>query len=169
MPQVPHEVVPVVPEPGQESVWDYPRPPRVEPSGKRVVVVLGGVVVVDTVHALRVLETSHPPTWYVPVAELTPGVLVLSSATSYCEWKGVAQYADLVAGGIRAEGAAWFYPEPSLGFGALRDHVSLYPALMDSCTVDGEPVQPQEGGFYGGWVTADVVGPFKGPPGTHAW
>jgi uncharacterized protein (DUF427 family) len=169
MPNPPPGVARVVPGPGQESVWDYPRPPLLVPSGKRVVVTLGGVVIVASTRALRVLETSHPPSWYVPVADCLPGALVPADGSSYCEWKGVASYVDLVAGGIRAERAGWFYPEPSLAFTGLRDHIALYPELMDSCTVDGEVVEPQAGGFYGGWITADVVGPFKGAPGTHTW
>ena len=132
-------------------------------------VTLGTVVIADTTRAWRVLETSHPPSWYLPLADCRPEALVASSGASYCEWKGVARYVDLVAGGVRAARAAWFYPEPATGFTALRDHLSLYPGLMDQCTVDGEVVQAQAGGFYGGWITSDVTGPFKGPPGTHGW
>ena len=150
-------------------MWDYPRPPRLEPSSKRVVVTLGGVVIADTTRAVRVLETSHPPSWYLPFADCQPGAMVPAAGTLYCEWKGLARYVDLVAGGVRAERAGWFYPEPALGFSALREHLALYPALMDRCTVDGEVAAAQAGGFYGGWITADVVGPFKGPPGTHGW
>jgi uncharacterized protein (DUF427 family) len=166
---LPSGVVPVEPGPGQDSVWDYPRPPRIEPSSKRVVVTLGAVVIVDTTRAVRVLETGHPPSWYVPFADCLPQAMVPASGTSYCEWKGVARYVDLVAGGVRAERGGWFYPEPVLGFTALREHLALYPELMDRCTVDGEVAQSQGGGFYGGWITADVVGPFKGPPGTGDW
>ncbi len=169
MPQPPPGIVRTEPGPGQESAWDYPRPPAVQPSGKHVVVTLGGVVIIDTRSALRVLETSHPPSWYLPITDVLAQAVQPATGNSYCEWKGVAQYLDLVAGGIRAERAAWHYPEPVLGFTALRDHLALYPALMDSCTVDGEVVVPQEGGFYGGWITGDVVGPFKGAPGTHGW
>ena len=132
-------------------------------------VTLGGVVIVDTTRAVRVLETSHPPSWYLPLADCLPEALVPAPGASYCEWKGVARYVDLVAGGVRAAKAAWFYPEPAVGFTSLREHLSLYPGLMDRCTVDGQVVQAQAGGFYGGWITADVVGPFKGAPGTHGW
>ena len=132
-------------------------------------VTLGGVVIVDTTRAVRVLETSHPPSWYLPLADCLPEALVPATGASYCEWKGVARYVDLVAGGVRAAKAAWFYPEPAVGFTSLREHLSLYPGLMDRCTVDGQVVQAQAGGFYGGWITADVVGPFKGAPGTHGW
>ena len=155
--------------PGQESVWDYPRPPRVEPSTREVVVVLGGAQVCRTSRALRVLETSHPPVWYLPVADWVPGALVPAGGSSYCEWKGVATYLDVVGGDRRAERAAWTYPDPVPEFRALRGTVAVYPGAMDACTVDGERVRPQAGGFYGGWVTGDVVGPFKGEPGTRGW
>jgi uncharacterized protein (DUF427 family) len=167
--RLPPGVVPVPPGAGEESVWDYPRPPRVQASSKRVVVTLGGIVIVDTTSALRVLETSHPPSWYLPFTEVLAGVMVPAAGSSYCEWKGVARYVDLVAGGVRAQRAGWFYPEPALGLLGLREHLALYPALMDRCTVDAEVVLAQAGGFYGGWITADVVGPFKGAPGTGDW
>ncbi|MFB9731002.1 DUF427 domain-containing protein [Ornithinimicrobium kibberense] len=157
------------PGPGQESVWDYPRPPRVEPSEALVVVELGGTTVARTTRSLRVLETSHPPTYYLPRAAFVPGVLRPTDGSSFCEWKGAASYLDLVAGGRTAARAAWTYPDPSPGFEALRDHVALYPGLVDRCLVDGEVVEPQPGGFYGGWITSAVVGPFKGEPGTWGW
>ena len=160
---------PLPPGPGQESVWDYPRPPRVEQDGREVVVVLGGEEVCRTSRALRVLETSHPPTWYLPVADFAAGALQPAAGSSFCEWKGLASYLDVVGGGRTAARAAWTYPEPSAAYEVLRDHVALYPAAMDACTVGGERVRPQEGGFYGGWVTADVVGPFKGVPGSQGW
>ncbi|MCU0265953.1 MAG: DUF427 domain-containing protein [Actinomycetia bacterium] len=169
MTRLPRGVVPVAPGPGQESVWAYPRPPRVESSSRHVVVELDGLVIVDTVRALRVLETSHPPSWYLPMADVRPGVLVPVGGTSTCEFKGTARYFDVVAGGRREPRAAWTYPDPMPGFEALRDYVALYPGRMDRCTVDGVDVAAQEGGFYGGWVTPDVVGPFKGGPGTWGW
>jgi uncharacterized protein (DUF427 family) len=155
--------------PGQESVWDYPRPPRVEPSAALVEVVLGGSVVASTRSAVRVLETSHPPTWYLPVSSFAEGALRPAAGSSWCEWKGAAHYFDVVAGVVVAARAAWGYPDPTPGFRALRDHVAVYPGAMDRCTVDGEVVVPQPGGFYGGWVTADVAGPFKGGPGSAGW
>ena len=155
--------------PGQESVWDYPRPPRVEPSGERVELELSGVVVATTTEALRVLETSHPPAYYLPYAAFTDGTLVPVSGSTYCEFKGHASYFDVVLGGRRAARAAWTYRDPSPGFEALREHVAVMPGAMDRCTVDGEVVQPQAGGFYGGWITERVVGPFKGGPGTFGW
>lgn len=169
MSRLPRGVVPVVPGPGQESVWDYPRPPRVEPSDRRVVVELGGVVIVETVRALRLLETSHPPSWYLPLADVRPGVLVPVAGTTTCEFKGTAHYYDVAVGARRESRAAWTYPEPVPRYDALRGHVALYPGRMDRCTVDGIQVLPQEGGFYGGWVTPDVVGPFKGGPGSWGW
>lgn len=169
MTRLPRGVVPVVPGPGQESVWGYPRPPRVERSARHVVVELGGLVVVDTVRALRVLETSHPPSWYLPLDDVRPGVLVPVGGTTTCEFKGTAHYFDVVAGPRREPRAAWRYPDPAPGYEALRDHVALYPGRMDRCAVDGIEVAPQEGGFYGGWVTPDVVGPFKGGPGSWGW
>jgi uncharacterized protein (DUF427 family) len=155
--------------PGQESVWDYPRPPRVEHSGEEVVVVLGGEVVARTRSALRVLETSHPPAYYLPYAAFVEGSLVPVGGTTYCEFKGTAYYFDVVADGRRAARAAWTYRQPSPGYEAILDHVAVMPGRMDQCTVDGEVVVPQPGGFYGGWITPRVVGPFKGGPGTTGW
>jgi uncharacterized protein (DUF427 family) len=157
------------PGPGQESVWDYPRPPRVEPTAERVTVELGGVLVADTTRALRVLETSHPPTYYLPLDAFAAGSLQPAPGTSWCEFKGTAAYLDVLGGGRRAARAAWTYPEPAAGYEALAGHVALYPGLLDGVRVDDEPVQPQEGGFYGGWITSRVVGPFKGPRGTLGW
>ncbi len=155
--------------PGQESVWDYPRPPRVEPTTETVEVVLADVVVARTTEALRVLETSHPPAYYLPYAAFADGALVPVAGTTFCEFKGHASYFDVVSGGRRAPRAAWTYRSPSPGYEAIAEHVSLMPGAMDRCTVDGEVVQPQAGGFYGGWITARVVGPFKGGPGTLGW
>lgn len=149
-----------------ESVWDYPRPPRVEPASRRIRVVLGGETIVDTAQGLRVLETSHPPVYYVPVAEVARGSLSRADGRrTFCEWKGTADYYDVTAGDARAERGAWTYHEPSAGFEAIRDAVAFYPARMDACFVDDEQVSAQPGDFYGGWITSDVVGPFKGQPG----
>ncbi len=155
--------------PGQESVWSYPRPPRVEPSSEHVVVRFGGVVVADTTSALRVLETSHPPAYYLPRSAFDEGVLLPAPGLSYCEFKGEAHCLSVSAGGDLIESAAWFYPEPQAGYELLRDYVSLYPGRMDACLIDGELVEAQAGGFYGGWITSRVVGPFKGDPGTEDW
>jgi uncharacterized protein (DUF427 family) len=155
--------------PGQESVWDYPRPPRVEPVDVRVTIDLGGERVADTRDVVRVLETSHPPVYYLPVAAFLPGALVPAAGGSFCEFKGAARYLSVRGGGLEAERAAWNYPTPSSGFAALADRVAVYAGPMDACRVDGELVVPQPGRFYGGWITSNVVGPFKGAPGTHGW
>ena len=157
------------PGPGQESVWDYPRPPRVEPTGSLVEIRLGGQVIARTTAALRVLETSHPPTYYLPTTAFAEGVLRPAAGSSYCEWKGDAAYLDVVTPERTATRAAWTYPRPSPGFEDLVDHVAVMPGAMDACTVDGEVVVPQEGGFYGGWITSRVVGPFKGGAGSRGW
>ena len=157
------------PGPGQESAWDYPRPPRVEPSSETVEIMLGDEVVARSTRTLRVLETSHPPTYYVPVADFAPGVLRPVNGTTYCEWKGQAEYFDLVTQRRTAPRTGWTYPTPTKGFEVLVDHVAVMPGQVDRCTVDGEEVRPQAGGFYGGWITDRVVGPFKGEPGSHGW
>ena len=149
-----------------ENVWDYPRPPALEPCRRRVRVEVGGVVVADSVRALRVLETSHPPTLYVPRADVRDDLLRASAQRStVCEWKGQATYLD-VAG---RPAAAWTYPHPRPPYDALAGHVAFYPGRVDACFLDAERVRAQEGDFYGGWVTTDLVGPFKGAPGTGGW
>jgi uncharacterized protein (DUF427 family) len=153
----------------QESVWDYPRPPRVEGVSKHIVVVFGGVTIADTHYARRVLETSHPPVYYIPEKDIRMDYLSKAEGSSLCEWKGLAVYYDVTVAGKRAKRAAWSYPEPTHAFASIMDHVAFYPALMDACYVDGEKVTPQPGGFYGGWITKDIVGPFKGGPGTQGW
>jgi uncharacterized protein (DUF427 family) len=160
---------PQPPGTGQESVWDYPRPPRVEPTSSVIEVVLGGVPVARTMRSLRVLETSHPPTFYLPVEAFTPGSLRPAAGRSFCEWKGAAAYFDLVAGSEVASRAAWGYPDPAPAYRELLDHVAVYPSAMDACTVDGEAVVAQPGDFYGGWITAHIVGPFKGGAGSRSW
>lgn len=162
----------IAPGPGQESVWDYPRPPRVEADRRRVRIVCGGRTVIDTTDAVRVLETSHPPSWYVPIAALRGARLVATARTSLCEFKGRATYHDIVAadtGRVLAAEAAWSYPHPTAGYEALADLFTVYPGRVDECLVDDERVQSQAGGFYGGWITNDVVGPFKGGTGTLGW
>jgi uncharacterized protein (DUF427 family) len=152
-----------------ESVWDYPRPPRVEVAERRIRVELGGETIVDTRRAQRVLETSHPPVYYVPLEDVASGALVPSAGGTYCEWKGAASYYDVVAGGKRAVSGAWTYRDPARGFEVIRDAVAFYSAAMGACWVDEERVAPQPGGFYGGWITSDIVGPFKGIPGSSGW
>lgn len=155
--------------PGQESVWDYPRPPRIEPVSRRIQVVLGGRIIVDSRSALRVLETSHPPTFYVSPDDVDLAALRPAFGASFCEWKGQACYFDVLAGEALAPRAAWSYPQPTPAFDAIRDRLAFYPAAMDACFVDDDRVRPQPGGFYGGWITSDVVGPFKGSPGSTGW
>ncbi len=152
-----------------ENVWEYPRPPLLVPCERRVRIVLGGETVADSTRALRVLETSHPPGIYVPPEDWAEGTLAPASGRSLCEWKGVASYFDVRGGARVAPAAGWAYPDPVPAFAALRDHVSVYPGRMDACFLDEEEVRPQEGSFYGGWITADLVGPFKGAPGTMGW
>jgi uncharacterized protein (DUF427 family) len=150
-------------------VWDYPRPPRLERVSARLRVVLGGVTVADTVRGLRVLETSHPPNYYLPIDDVLPGALTAATGSSVCEWMGVARYLDVRGGARVAARAAWTYPEPLAPFAALAGTVAFYAAAMDACFVDDERVRAQPGGFYGGWITDAIVGPFKGDPGTGHW
>jgi uncharacterized protein (DUF427 family) len=153
-----------------ESVWDYPRPPRVEPVSSRIRVELGGETIADTTRAHRVLESSHPPVYYVPLEDVAPGAVTPADArTTFCEWKGVAAYYDVTGGGLLVERGAWTYHVPEHGFEAIRDALAFYPAPMDACYVDDERVVAQPGGFYGGWITSDIVGPFKGETGTAGW
>jgi uncharacterized protein (DUF427 family) len=160
----------IVPGPGQESVWDYPRPPAVQPSSRRVRIRFGDVTVADTSAALRVLETAGAPTWYLPREDVRMELLRPSRGRgSVCEWKGSATYFDLVAGDRISPRAAWTYDRPLPGYEARAGHVAFYAGRVDEGTVDGETVRPQPGSFYGGWVTDEVVGPFKGEPGTEGW
>ncbi|MFN3687234.1 DUF427 domain-containing protein [Salinarimonas sp.] len=160
---------PIPPGPGQESVWDYPRPARCEPTSAHVEIVFGGRTIASSRAAYRVLETSHPPSYYLPPGDCDTDAFVSTMGGSLCEWKGQAVYFDVLAGGKRAPRAAWAYPRPTPEFAAMAGYIAVYPGLMDACFVDGERVVPQEGGFYGGWITSKVVGPFKGPPGTRFW
>jgi uncharacterized protein (DUF427 family) len=155
--------------PGEESVWDYPRPPRIEPARRRVRVEHAGVVVAASGRALRVCETASPPVYYVPAEDVRTELLEPSEHASFCEWKGVARYFHLRIGGRIAADAAWSYPQPDAGFEALRGHLAFYPGRVDACYLDDERVRPQAGPFYGGWVTHEIKGPFKGDPGTGGW
>jgi uncharacterized protein (DUF427 family) len=161
-----------VPEPiapGQESVWDYPRPPVLRASDEEIILVLGGVEICETRTSLRCLETGHPPTYYLPRAAFLEGALRPAGGHTFCEWKGQAFYLDVIGGDKVAARAAWYYPDPEPPYAALRGHVAVYAGLMDRCLVDGERVTPQPGTFYGGWITSAVSGPFKGGPGTQDW
>ena len=164
-----NDVTPVTPGPGQESVWDYPRPPRVEATTDRIRIRFGGETIADTTDAVRVLETSHPPVYYLPRSAFPEGTLEKAAGASFCEFKGAAKYVTLRGGSARAESAGWYYPNPSPGYELLTDRVAVYPSAMDSCEVNGEIVAAQAGDFYGGWITSRVVGPFKGEPGTMGW
>lgn len=157
------------PKEGQESVWDYPRPPRVEPVSKRVRVVFNGEIIADTTRAYRVLETSHPPVYYIPQADIQMERLSPTLNRSFCEFKGQASYWTLTVGENAVENVAWSYAHPSPGFEPIRDHLAFYASRVDACYVDDEQVTPQPGGFYGGWITSDIVGPFKGGAGTWGW
>ena len=159
----------ILPGPGQESVWDYPRPPRLEHCAARLRVVFAGATVADTVCGYRVLETSHPPVYYFPPQDVRLDCLEPAAGRSCCEFKGTARYWSLAIDGRRTERAAWSYAEPSAEFAALLDHFAFYAARVEACWVDDERVQAQPGDFYGGWVTASVIGPFKGAPGTSGW
>ena len=152
-----------------ESVWDYPRPPRAERSARRVRIAVDGRTVLDTTSAVRVLETSHPPAWYVPLGNFRGVSLEPNARRTVCEFKGRATYYDLVTSNGRLPDVAWGYPDPAPGFEILVGLVSVYPGRVERCWVDDEVVQPQEGSFYGGWITSDVRGPFKGAPGTSGW
>ncbi len=157
------------PAPGQESCWDYPRPPTLVQSKDSVQVVLGGVTIASTTRSWRALETSHPPTYYLPREAWIDGALVEVAGSSFCEWKGMASYFDVVGGDRRARQAAWTYRDPNARFADLIDAVAVMPGAMDRCVVNDETVVPQAGGFYGGWITSTVAGPFKGPPGSLGW
>lgn len=164
-----HQKKTIEPKPGQESVWDYPRPPRLEISGKHIQIVFNNVIIADTNKAYRVLETSHPPVYYLPPWDVKFEYLKSTSQTSFCEWKGWAKYYTLIVGDKEAINVAWYYPEPTSDFAAIKDYIAFYPGPMDACYVNGEKVIPQPGGFYGGWITDDIVGPFKGEKGTWGW
>ena len=159
--------------PGQESVWDYPRPPLLEPVTRRLRVVLGGTTIAETTRGYRVLETSHPPNYYFPPDDIVAGALEPATGSSFCEWKGRAHYFTVRGGPpgqLRVEHeAAWGYHEPSDAFAPIRDFVAFYAQRTDACFVDDEQVVAQPGGFYGGWITADIIGPFKGGPGSRGW
>ena len=155
------------PGPGQESVWDYPRPPALDPSAEHVVVEANGVRLAETRNSIRVLETAGPPTYYIPERDIDWQHLVAISQRSFCEWKGQASYFAL-AGDSREQAVAWLYANPAKAYDAIDRHVSFYPGRV-ACFVNGERVEPQPGEFYGGWITSRVVGPFKGEPGTSHW
>jgi len=154
---------------GQTSVWSYPRPPIAERCPGHILIEHLGRTIADTTASVRTLETSHPPTYYIPPDAITPGVLRRAGGRSFCEWKGSAIYWDVVIGDVVLSRVGWSYPDPSPAFAILRDHVAFYARPFDRCSIDDELVVPQEGGFYGGWITPDLAGPFKGIPGSMGW
>ena len=160
----------IEPGPGQESVWDYPRPPAIEPASARIRVEHGGRTVADTTRAIRILETSQPPGIYIPPDDVDRSLLVASDLRTFCEWKGVASYVDLVVEGAgRVADAGWTYRDPVPAYAAITGYLAFYPQRVDACFVDDERVDPNEGSFYGGWITSTVVGPFKGGAGSAGW
>ena len=159
----------IKPKKGQESVWDYPRPPKLERFKGQVCIVFNKMTILDTEDVYRVLETSHPPTYYLPITKFKKNVLQPTEGSSMCEYKGRANYYNIVADGKAASKAAWQYPEAMGEFKPIRDYVAVYAHLMDACFVNKEQVSSQEGSFYGGWITSNIVGPFKGAPGTWGW
>ena len=160
----------IEPGPGQESVWDYPRPPRLEDSNKHISIICNGIIIADTQRAKRILETSHPPVYYIPPEDVKIAAYFKPTRHStYCEWKGMASYYTITVGTITLPNAAWYYRHPSHPYEALANYIAVYPGKMDGCYVNGEKVQAQEGDFYGGWITGEIVGPFKGDSGTYGW
>ncbi len=160
---------PIPPGPGQESVWDYPRPPRIEDVTKHIRIIFNNELIVDTHRSKRGLETSHPPTYYIPTDDIKMEYLIPSSHSTFCEWRGVARYYHLKVGDRQVDNVAWYYTEIVPAYEELLGHVSFYPRPMDACYVDDEKVEPQPGDFYAGWITSDIVGPFKGVPGSWGW
>ena len=154
---------------GVENVWDYPRPPRVEPVPRRLVIEVWGRLVAETTEGFRVLETSHPPTYYIPRADIAMELLEPGRRRSVCEFKGPATYWDLRLGRHTIATIAWSYPEPWPGYEVLANHLAFYPAKCSRCLVGDEVVTHQAGDFYGGWITRNLRGPFKGAPGTAHW
>ena len=159
----------IEPVEGQESVWDYPRPPRVEKTSKTLKVIFNGEVIAETNDGYRVLETSHPPTYYIPQKDINMDYLEGTSRRTFCEFKGAASYWTVTVGEKSVSNAGWSYQNPAKGYEAIKGYICFYASKMDVCYVDGEEVQAQEGDFYGSWITSDIVGPFKGGPGTRGW
>ncbi len=154
---------------GQESVWSFPRPAIAETTRAHIVIEHAGTIVAETRASVRTLETSHPPSYYIPREDIAPGILRPANGSSLCEWKGAAVYWDVVIGDIVLPRVGWSYAAPTPSFAALRDHIAFYVEPFDRCSVDGETALPQPGGFYGGWITSTVAGPFKGAPGSRSW
>ena len=159
----------IEPGPGQESVWDYPRPPKAEKTDKHIEVFFNDILIADSSDTIRVMETASPPVYYIPTEDIEMKYFIEAEKRSFCEWKGAASYYTIKVHNKTAENAAWRYPNPAPGFEEIKDCIAIYAQYMDRCFVDGEIASPQPGNFYGGWITSDIVGPFKGEPGTQAW
>lgn len=155
----------IEPKHGQESVWDYPRPPRIEDCIKQIKIIFNGAVIAETYRSKRVLETSHPPVYYIPPEDVETEYLLPAENKSFCEWKGEASYFHLNINGKQARYACWYYPNPVPAFAELKNYMAFYAQKMDACYVDNELVAPQPGKFYGGWITKNITGPFKGEEG----
>ncbi len=152
-----------------ESVWNYPRPPIVEPTNLHLVVIFDGIQISETRKAFRVLETSHPPVYYFPPEDVLLNYFYPSPRHTYCEWKGLASYYTIRTPAKEVHNAAWYYPNPALPYAVITNYIAFYPQLMDACYVEGELVKPQPGNFYGGWITSNLIGPFKGEAGSQHW
>lgn len=159
----------IEPKAGQESVWNYPRPPRLEATDAHIVIIFNDEIIADSFRSKRILETSHPPVYYIPPEDVKTKYLKKAPGLSLCEWKGRAAYYTLKVGNKTAEKVAWYYADPFPAYADIRDHIAFYASPMDKCLVNDEVVQPQPGDFYGGWITKNIVGPFKGKPGTMLW
>lgn len=155
--------------PGQESVWDYPRPAVCEPTNRHVQIIHRGIEIANSKGAWRTLETSHPPTYYIPQEDVALQYLQPNQRRTMCEWKGQARYFDLVMDWERLDAVAWAYPAPSPSFAGIKDYLAFYPDPLDECRIDGELITPQPGQFYGGWISQYEAGPFKGVPGSQFW
>ena len=154
---------------GQESVWSFPRPAIAQPTRAHIVIEHGGRRIADSRRTIRTLETSHPPSYYIPREDIEPGILRRAEGSSFCEWKGAAVYWDVVVDGEVIDRVGWSYPSPTPAFVLLTDHVAFYARPFDRCSVDGQIVTPQPGTFYGGWITDSFAGPFKGEAGSAGW
>lgn len=161
--------IPIKPKFGQESVWDYPRPAILQDTNKQIKVIFNDLILAETVRGKRVLETSHPPVYYIPAADVKLEYLIETSQRTWCEWKGWCQYYDISIGDKYVTDSAWRYLDPTPNFLAIQEYYSFYARLMDACFINDELVVPQPGDFYAGWITHDIVGPFKGTPGTRGW
>ena len=159
----------ITPGPRQESVWDYPRPPALVPCAKRIRVIFDRITIADSRSTYRVLETSHPPVYYIPPSDIRMEYLREDNGESWCEWKGRGRYYGLIKGEKESPQVAWYYRNPTERFAAIKDYIAFYAGRVDACFVDDEEVTPQPGDFYGGWITSDIVGPFKGSPGSMGW